>query len=71
MGRYHQGLKIAAPYCAIRKMDKRRYTVDVIDLIGLTKDYRGIYRLLSYMNKDEGSKVNHCVARSSHTFQPV
>jgi hypothetical protein len=24
------------------------------------KDYRGIYRLLSYMNKDEGSEVNHC-----------
>jgi hypothetical protein len=24
------------------------------------KDYRGINRLLSYMNKDEGSEVNHC-----------
>jgi hypothetical protein len=23
-------------------------------------DYRGIYRLLSYMNKDEGSEVNLC-----------
>ncbi len=26
----------------------------------LPKDYRGIYRLLSYMNKDKGSEVNHC-----------
>jgi hypothetical protein len=25
-----------------------------------TKDYRGICRLLSYMNKDEGSEVNKC-----------
>jgi hypothetical protein len=24
------------------------------------KDYSGIHRLLSYMNKDEGSEVNHC-----------
>jgi hypothetical protein len=24
------------------------------------KDYRGIDRLLSYMNKDEGYEVNHC-----------
>jgi hypothetical protein len=24
-----------------------------------SKDYKGIYRLLSYMNKDEGSEVNH------------
>jgi hypothetical protein len=24
------------------------------------KDYRSLYRLLSYMNKDEGSEVNHC-----------
>jgi hypothetical protein len=23
-------------------------------------DYKGIYRLLSYMNKDEGSEVTHC-----------
>ncbi len=27
---------------------------------GLPKDYRGICRLLSYMNKDEGSEENHC-----------
>jgi hypothetical protein len=25
-----------------------------------TKDYRGICRLLCYMNNDEGSEVNHC-----------
>ncbi len=24
------------------------------------KDYRGLYRLLSYMNKDKGSEVNDC-----------
>ncbi len=26
----------------------------------LTKEYRGLYRLLSYMNKDKGSEENHC-----------
>jgi hypothetical protein len=30
------------------------------------KDYRGIYRLLSYMNKDEGSEVNHCCQVFAH-----
>ncbi len=29
-------------------------------LITVHKDYRGIYRLSSYMNEDEGSEANHC-----------
>ncbi len=31
-----------------------------VAILFFSNDYRGIYRLVSYMNKDEGSEVNHC-----------
>jgi rRNA maturation protein Nop10 len=38
---------------------------------GQIEDYRGIYRLLSYMNKDKGSNVNQVFANFSASVKKL